>query len=157
MDPMGELGNIQQLMRERYLLHPVGCTKAFHIQKYKRNIFSIPGFWTSVRWKIGLWEKKKRRAGRRLWDFREFLTEFNTFYWLLFHPESCLLIVRCLVLVRSQVIGTLCPTVTGGQIGEKSRGKGQWSNPLDLFNIWQLQVNQTTLGPAQGQGTARRH
>lgn len=47
----------------------------------------------------------------------------------------------------SRVIGTLCPSVTDGQIGEKHRDVGQWSNPLVLFTLWQLQANQAALGP----------
>lgn len=31
---------------------------------------------------------------------------------------------------------------------------GQWSNPLVLFTLWQLQANQAALGPGRGQGTA---
>lgn len=54
----------------------------------------------------------------------------------------------------SRVIGTLCPSVTDGQIGEKHRDMGQWSNLLVLFTLRQLQANQAALGPGRGQGTA---
>lgn len=50
-----------------------------------------------------------------------------------FTQKACLLIVCCFLI--------LCPTVTSGQIGERRRGMGQRSNPLDSLTLWQLQVN----------------
>lgn len=76
------------------------------------------------------------------------------FHQLLSRAKSCLLNVSCAMMEGSRVIGTLCPSVTDGQIGEKHRDMGQWSNLLVLFTLRQLQANQAALGPGRGQRTA---
>lgn len=79
------------------------------------------------------------------------------FHQLLSRAKSCLLNVRCAMIEGSRVIGTLCPSVTDGQIGEKRRDMGQWSNPWSCSLSGSCKLTRPPLGRDGVKGRQPRH
>ena len=81
-------------------------------------------------------------------------TEFHQF---LSQAKSCPLNVRCAMMEGSRVIGTLCPSVTDGQIGEKHRDVGQWSNLWSCSLFGSCKLTRPPLGRDGVKGRQPRH
>lgn len=123
----GELGNIQDFMREWYLF------SFFFLALRLREVRAGNNNQHPAYLKISF--VKKWIMGKDLRSTEKPAGLYRVANWIQHIPLIALsswelpLDCRLWWSSGSRVIGTLCPTVTDGRIGEKHRDKGQWSTP----------------------------